>query len=243
MKSLYLKEITEFFNSITGYIVVIVFLVINALFIWVFPGEMNVLDAGYASMDTLFFIAPWVFLFLIPAITMRSFAEEKKSGNLDLLLTRPLSEFQIILAKYFAGLSVATIAIVPTLIFYISIVLLGNPVGNIDFGASLGSYIGLFLLAAIYVSIGIFASSLTENTIVAFVLSVLLCFFLYQGFNSVGYLSLSGETGNFILNLGIDAHFKSMQRGVIDSRDLVYFMSVIILFLLFTKTRLRSQNW
>jgi len=243
MRSLYLKEITGFFSSITGYIVVIVFLVVNGLFIWVFPGEMNVLDAGYASLDTLFIIAPWVFLFLIPAITMRSFAEEKKSGNLDLLRTRPLSEFQIILAKYFAGISVAVIAIIPTLVFYFSLVLLGNPVGNIDSGGTFGSYLGLFLLAAIYVSIGIFASSLTENTIAAFVISVLLCFFLYQGFNSVGYLSLTGKTGNFILNLGIDAHFKSMQRGVIDSRDLVYFLSVIVLFLLFTKTKLRSHNW
>lgn len=243
MKSLYIKEITGFFSSITGYIVVIVFLVINGLFIWVFPGEMNVLDAGYASLDTLFLIAPWVFLFLIPAITMRSFAEEKKSGNLDLLLTRPLSEFQIILAKYFAGVTLATIAILPTLIFYISLILLGNPAGNIDSGGTLGSYLGLFLLAAIYVSVGIFASSLTENTIVAFVLSVLLCFFLYEGFNSIGYLSLTGKTGNFLLNLGIDAHYKSIQRGVIDSRDLVYFLSVIILFLLFTKTKLRSYNW
>lgn len=243
MRSLYLKEITGFFSSITGYIVVIVFLVVNGLFIWIFPGDMNVLDAGYASLDTLFIISPWVFLFLIPAITMRSIAEEKKSGNLDLLRTRPLSELQIILAKYFAGVSVAVIAILPTLVFYFSLIFLGNPVGNIDSGGTLGSYIGLFLLAAIYVSIGIFASSLTENTIAAFVLSVLLCFFLYQGFNSIGYLSLTGKTGNFIINLGIDAHFKSMQRGVIDSRDLVYFLSVILLFLLFTKTKLRSHNW
>ncbi len=243
MRSLYAKEITGFFSSITGYVVVVVFLVLNGLFIWVFPGEMNVLDAGYASLDTLFIIAPWIFLFLIPAITMRSFSEEKKSGNLDLLLTRPISELQIILAKYFAGVTVAAIAILPTLVFYISVILLGNPMGNIDSGGTLGSYLGLFLLAAIYVSIGIFASSLTENTIVAFVLSVLLCFFLYQGFNSVGYLSLTGKTGTFILNLGIDAHFKSMQRGVIDSRDLIYFLSVITLFILFTKTKLRSRNW
>lgn len=243
MRSLYLKEITGFFSSITGYIVVVVFLVVNGLFIWVFPGELNVLDAGYASLDTLFIIAPWVFLFLIPAITMRSFAEEKKSGNLDLLMTRPLTEFQIILAKYLAGVTVAVIAILPTLIFYISLVLLGNPAGNIDSGGTFGSYLGLLLLAAIYVSVGIFASSLTDNTIAAFVLSVVLCFFLYEGFNSVGYLSLTGKTGNFIINLGIDAHFKSMQRGVIDSRDLVYFLSVIVLFLLFTKTKLRSHSW
>jgi ABC-2 type transport system permease protein len=243
MKSLYFKEVAGFFNSITGYIVVVVFLVANGLFLWVFPGAMNVFDAGYASLDTLFFIAPWVFLFLIPAITMRSFSEEKKSGNLDLLLTRPLSEFQIILAKYFAGVTVAVIALVPTFVFYISLVLLGDPTGNIDTGGTLGSYLGLFLLSSIYVSAGIFASSLTENTIVAFVLSVLLCFFLYQGFNSFGYLSLTGKTGNFIINLGIDAHFKSMQRGVIDTRDVVYFLSVIVLFLFFTRTKIRSRNW
>ncbi|MBN2523991.1 MAG: gliding motility-associated ABC transporter permease subunit GldF [Bacteroidales bacterium] len=243
MRSLYLKEISGFFSSITGYIVVGVFLIVNGLFLWVFPGNMNVLDAGYASLDTLFFIAPWVFLFLIPAITMRSFAEEKKSGNLDLLLTRPLSELQIVMAKYLAGITVAAIALIPTLVFYVSLVILGNPTGNIDAGGTLGSYLGLFLLAGIYVSIGVFASSLTENTIVAFVLSVALCFFLYEGFNSVGYLSLTGKTGNFILNLGIDAHYKSMQRGVLDSRDLIYFLSVIVLFLLFTRTKLRSINW
>ncbi|MBA7576966.1 hypothetical protein ES708_18812 [subsurface metagenome] len=243
MRSLYKKEITDFFSSITGYIVVIVFLVVNGLFLWVFPGEMNILDAGYASLDTLFVIAPWVFLFLVPAVTMRAFSDEKKSGTLDLLLTRPISEMQIVLAKYFANVTVAAIALLPTFIFYGSVIMLGNPTGNIDSGGTWGSYLGLFLLAAVYVSIGLFASSLTENTIVAFVSAVLLCFFLYLGFNSVGYLSLTGKTGNFILNLGIDAHYKSMQRGVIDSRDLVYFLSVIFLFLFFTQAKLRSRNW
>ncbi|MBA7527871.1 hypothetical protein ES705_20050 [subsurface metagenome] len=243
MRSLYKKEITDFFSSITGYIVVIVFLVVNGLFLWVFPGEMNILDAGYASLDTLFVIAPWVFLFLVPAVTMRAFSDEKKSGTLDLLLTRPISEMQIVLAKYLANVTVAAIALLPTFIFYGSVIMLGNPTGNIDSGGTWGSYLGLFLLAAVYVSIGLFASSLTENTIVAFVSAVLLCFFLYLGFNSVGYLSLTGKTGNFILNLGIDAHYKSMQRGVIDSRDLVYFLSVIFLFLFFTQAKLRSRNW
>jgi ABC-2 type transport system permease protein len=243
MKSLFLKEISGFFSSVTGYLVIIVFLLSNGLFLWVFPGEKNILDAGYASLDTLFIIAPWVFLFLVPAITMRSFSEEKRTGNMELLLTRPLSDLQIVLAKYFANLSLAVISLIPTLIFYFAVIKLGNPIGNIDHGGTWGSYIGLVFLAAVYVSIGIFSSSLTDNIIIAFILSVLLCFFLYMGFNSVGYLSLKGSTGNIILYLGIDAHYNSMRRGVIDSRDLTYFLSVIVLFILFTRVRLHSRNW
>jgi ABC-2 type transport system permease protein len=243
MKSLYLKEITGFFSSATGYMVVIIYLVVNGLFMWVFPGEMNLFDAAYASLDTLFTISPWVFLFLVPAITMKSFAEEKKSGHLDLLLTRPLSELQIVLAKYFASVSVTLIALLPTLFFYLSVVFLGQGSDPIDSGATWGSYLGLFFLASVYASIGIFSSSLTDNSIIAFMLSVLLCFFLYIGFNSVGYLSLKGATGNFILNLGIDAHYKSISRGVVDTRDLVYFFSVIILFIFLTRIKLNSRKW
>ena len=243
MKTLLLKEISQFFSSLTGYIVVIVFLLINGLFLWVFPGEMNLLDGGYATLDTLFTIAPWVFLFLIPAITMRSFAEEKKSGNLDLLLTRPLTEMQIVLAKYGAAIAVALIALIPTLFFFYTIAALHQPDMPMDAGATWGSYIGLILLSAIYAAVGIFASSLTDNSVIAFILAVLLCFFLYIGFNSVGYLSSEGTSGNFIINLGIEAHYKSMRRGVIDSRDLVYFISVIVLFLFFTRLKLNSRNW
>jgi ABC-2 type transport system permease protein len=243
MKSLFLKEISGFFSSLTGYLVIIVFLLSNGLFLWVFPGEKNLFDAGYASLDTLFIISPWVFLFLVPAITMRSFSEEKKTGNMELLFTRPLTDLQIVLAKYFANLCLAVISLIPTLIFYYSVVRLGNPIGNIDHGGTWGSYIGLVLLAAVYVGIGTFASSLTDNTIVAFILTVLLCFFLYMGFNSIAFLSLKGTTGNIILNLGIDAHYHSMRRGVIDSRDLVYFLSVIISFVLFTRVKLHSRNW
>jgi ABC-2 type transport system permease protein len=243
MKSLLLKEISGFFSSATGYIVIIVFLVVNGLFMWVFPGELNVLDTGYASLNTLFTIAPWVFLFLIPAITMRSFAEEKKSGNLDLLLTRPLSEIQIVLAKYLACVIVALLALLPTLFFLFSVSKLGQGFKPVDMGATWGSYIGLFFLAAVYTSIGIFTSSLTENSIVAFILAVILCFFLYMGFNSVGYLSLSGPAGSFIINLGIDAHYNSIRRGVVDSRDMTYFISVIILFLYLTRTKLNSRKW
>ncbi len=243
MKTLFLKEIASFFSSITGYLIIIVFLVVNGLFLWVFPGEMNVMDSGYASLDTLFAIAPWIFLFLIPAITMRSFAEEKKSGSLELLMTRPLTEFQIVLSKYLANLALTIVALIPTLFFYFTISQLSSHENALDTGATLGSYLGLVFLAGIYISIGIFASSLTDNTIVSFVLAVLLCFVLYSGFNSIAYLSLKGTIGTFLLNLGIDAHYSSIGRGVIDSRDLLYFISIIILFLFFTKIKLNSRKW
>jgi len=201
------------------------------------------MDSGYASLDTLFAIAPWIFLFLIPAITMRSFAEEKKSGSLELLMTRPLTEFQIVLSKYLANLALTIVALIPTLFFYFTISQLSSHENALDTGATLGSYLGLVFLAGIYISIGIFASSLTDNTIVSFVLAVLLCFVLYSGFNSIAYLSLKGTIGTFLLNLGIDAHYSSIGRGVIDSRDLLYFISIIILFLFFTKIKLNSRKW
>ena len=226
-----------------GYMIIVVFLTVNGLFLWVFPGELNILDAGYASLNTLFTIAPWVFLFLIPAITMRSFAEEKKSGNLELLLTRPLSEMQIVMTKYMANLTLAVVSILPTLFFYYSVSRLSPEVNTIDAGATWGSYTGLVFLAAVYISIGIFTSSLTENTLISFVLAVLLCFILYTGFNSIAYLSKEGEVGTLLLSLGIDAHYQSIGRGVIDSRDLIYFISVIIFFLLLTRTKLSSRKW
>src|SRR5664279_2643869 len=188
MLSLLKKEIRGFFSSLTGYIVIVMFLGITSLFLWVFPGEMNIMDAGYATLEPLFFIAPWVFLFLVPAITMRMFAEERKSGTLDLLLTRPLSEMRVILAKYLASVMVVLLSLIPTLIFFISVYFLGNPTGNIDSGGTWGSYIGLFFLSAVYASIGLFASSFTENQIIAFLVSVVLCFFLYAGFDMLSAL-------------------------------------------------------
>jgi ABC-2 type transport system permease protein len=243
MRSLFLKEISGFFSSFAGYVVVVAFLCANGVFLWWFHSKINILDSGYSSLESLFFIAPWVFLFLIPAITMKSISEEKKTGNMDLLLTRPLTEMQIILSKYFACVSLAIISLLPTLIFYLSVNKLGNPIGNIDFGGTWGSYIGLLFLAAIYTSIGIFSSSLSENTIIDFILAVLLCFFFYLGFNSVAELTHTGHTGNLLLNMGIDSHYKSISRGVIDSRDIIYFLSVIVLFLYLTLLKLRSRNW
>ena len=243
MYTLLKKEISGFFSTLTGYMVIIVFLIINGLFMWVFSGANNVLDAGYATLDTLFTIAPWVFLFLAPAVTMRMFADEKKSGTIELLLTRPLSDFQIILAKYLAGLVLVLFSLLPTLIYFYSVYQLGNPVGNIDIGGTWGSYIGLFFLVAIYVSIGVLSSSFTDNQIVAFILGMLFSFIAYIGFDFMSELSIFESIKVFIINLGINEHYKSMSRGVIDSRDVIYFVSVIAFFLLITKTILQSRKW
>ncbi len=243
MISLFYKDITGFFSSITGYIVIVVFLTVNSLFLWIFPGGMNILDSGYASLEPLFTISPMVFMFLIPAVTMKSFAEEKKSGNMELLLTRPLSDIQIVLAKYLSGFMLTVVALLPTLIYLISVRSLGSPEGNVDMGGTWGSYIGLLLLASAYVAIGVFASSLTDNVVVAFVLAVLLSFFLYMGFGSLGHLSDVGSVGNLIIGLGMESHYNSLRRGVIDSRDVIYFLSLALLFIYMTKLKLKSRNW
>ncbi len=243
MLALFRKEINVFFSTLTGYIVITVFLVANSLFMWIFPGELNVLDNGYASIDTLFIIAPWVFLFLVPAVTMRSFADEKKSGTMELLFTRPLSDLQIILAKFFAGLVLVLFALIPCLVYFFSVYLLGNPVGNIDTGGTWGSFIGLFFLAAIYVSIGVFSSSLTDNQVIAFIVAVLISFILYTGFDSISSIAIFHYMDQFIMTLGINEHYTSMSRGVLDSRDIIYYILVISLFVLFTKIVIQSRKW
>ncbi|MEE4198110.1 MAG: gliding motility-associated ABC transporter permease subunit GldF [Bacteroidales bacterium] len=243
MFTLLKKEVNGFFSSITGYIVIIVFLIVNSLLIWIFPGNYNVLDGGYATLDSLFSLSPWIFLFLVPAVTMRMFADEKRSGTIELLLTRPLSDFQIIFAKYLAALVLVLFSLLPTLIYFYSIYQLGNPVGNIDTGGTWGSYIGLFFLAAIYVSIGLLASSFTDNQIVAFIIGMLFCFVAFIGFDFMGELPLFHAVKALIINLGINEHYQSMSRGVIDSRDVIYFISVIAFFLLTTKTVLQSRKW
>ncbi|HEX3008846.1 MAG TPA: gliding motility-associated ABC transporter permease subunit GldF [Bacteroidales bacterium] len=236
------KEISAFFSSLTGYMVIVVFLVINGLFMWVFPGDTNVLESGYATLDTFFMMAPWVFLFLIPAVTMRSFAEENKSGTMEFLLTKPLSYTEIVMAKFLGSLVLVLLSLLPCLIFFYSVSVLGNPPGNLDKGAIVGAFIGLFLLAAIYVSIGVFASSLTQNQVVAFVIAVIACFILYIGFESLAMLPVFNNN-TFILNLGINEHYKSISRGVIDSRDLIYYLGMITIFFLLTKTRIQSHQW
>lgn len=243
MGALLWKEISEFFNSIIGYIVVVVFLLINSMFIWIFHTDFNILDVGYAGLDSLFILAPWIFLFLIPAVCMRLFAEEKRSGTSEWLLTKPISELEIVIAKYIAALILSAIALLPTLIYLISLLVLADPPGNLDLGGIAGSYFGLFLLAAVYASIGLFASSLTRNQIISFFISVILCYFFYLGFSQLASLSTSGSIQDFIIALGINDHYTSMSRGVIDSRDILYFYSVITLFVFFTKLSLESRKW
>lgn len=243
MITLLRKEISSFFSTLIGYVVIIVFLVAISLFMWIFPGDFNVMDGGYSTLDTLFIIAPWIFLFLVPAVTMRLFADEKRSGTIELLLTHPLTDLQIVLAKYFAGLTLVLFALLPTLIFFLSVYLLGDPVGNIDTGGTWGSYIGLFFLAGVYVAIGVFSSSLSQNQIISFIIAIILSFFFFIGFESLGSLTLFGSFGDTVSYLGISEHYRSMSRGVIDTRDMVYFLCVIAVFIIFTKTVLQSRKW
>ncbi len=239
---IYKKELSVFFSSLTGYIVISVFLIANSLFLWVFPGQYNILDSAYASLDTLFFIAPWVFLFLVPAVTMHSFSDEKRTGTIELLFTRPLSILQIIFSKYLAGITLVLFALLPSLIYFISVGYLGNPEWNVDTGAFWGSYVGLFFLASVYVAVGTFASSFTDNQIVAFLAAMIISFFLFIGFEAISTLSIWGNYGNFIENLGINAHYKSMSKGVIDTRDVLYFLSVSLIFIIMTKFILEKKK-
>ncbi|MDP3435360.1 MAG: gliding motility-associated ABC transporter permease subunit GldF, partial [Bacteroidota bacterium] len=234
MYSLLKKEITSFFGSLTGYVVVFVFLLATSLFLWVFPGNYNIMEGGYASLDGLFSLAPWVYLFLVPAVTMRLFAEEKRLGTMEVLLTRPLSVFRIVFAKYLAGLLLVTISLLPTLVYFFSVYSLGNPVGSIDTGGTWGAFIGLFFLAAIYVAIGLFASALTDNQIFSFILAMGLSFLAYLGFDLVGSMQLPSAIQQLITGFGINEHYNSISRGVVDSRDLVYFLATILLFLFLT---------
>jgi ABC-2 type transport system permease protein len=246
MFTLYLKEIRNFLSSLIGFITIGVFITLIGVFMWVIPSESggsNVLDNGFANIDPLFFIAPWVYLFLIPAITMRSFSEEKKTGTIELLLTRPLTDLQIVLAKYFAGFTLVMVSLLPTLIYYYSVHVLGYPKGNIDTGGMWGSYIGLLFLGAGFVSIGIFASAIAENQVIAFIIALLLCFFCYIGFEFIAQSGVFGKYDTLFKSLGISDHYTSMSRGVIDTRDVLYFVSVIAIFNLLTKLVLQSRKW
>lgn len=238
MKSILLREIKSFFGSPIGYLVIAIFLLLNGLFLWVFEGDFNILDSGFADLSPFFTLAPWILIFLIPAVTMRSFSDEKKQGTLELLLTKPITIWQIVNGKFFGALLLIIIAIIPTLIYVWVIYGLGLPEGNIDLGSTLGSYFGLLFLIAAYSAIGIFTSTLSDNQIVAFILSVFLCFFFYFGFEGLaGYLTSIEST---ISSFGMDSHFKSMSRGVLDTRDILYFVSVTVLFLSFTVYKLKS---
>jgi ABC-2 type transport system permease protein len=243
MFAIFRKEISGFFSSLTGYIVILVFLLINSLFMWVFPGEWNIFDTGYAGLDTLFFLSPWVFLFLVPAVTMRMIAEEKRLGTIELIYSRPISEREIIWGKYLASILLVLLALLPGLIYYISVYLLGESPGNLDKGGTFGAFIGLFFLASVYASAGIFASSLTDNQVVAFIMAVLICFFLFIGFDSFAYLPGLKKIDEFVIRLGINEHYKSVSRGVIDIKDVVYFMAVALIFNEATRLVLLSRKW
>ena len=193
MYALFKKELKNFLSSLIGIMVVVVFLLITGLFLWVFKSDFNITAYGYANLDSLFILAPWVFLFLVPAVTMRFFAEEKRTGTIEMLLTKPLSDWQIVCAKYLAGIALVLLALIPTLIYYISVSQLAMPVGNVDHGGIWGSYIGLFFLSSAFVSIGVFCSSITNNQILAFILSVFLCGFLFIGFEFIYSMSLFGK--------------------------------------------------
>lgn len=242
MWALFKKEINSFFSSITGYVVVAIFLLVNAVSFWSL-GDLSILDYGYADMSLFFERAPYIFLLLIPAITMRSFAEEKNIGTLEGLITKPISETKIIFAKYMAAFTLVCFAVVPTFTYYVSLYYLGNPVGNIDTGSVIGSYMGLLMLASIYIAIGLFASSITENQIVALLTSVVMCIAITEGLNLLEGIKALKSFNLFILELGVLPHYVSISRGVIDTRDLVYFISANAFFLLCTKTILQKRKW
>ena len=229
------KEFNSFFAGPIAYLVIGLFLLMNGLYLWVFKDDFNILNAGFSDLSPFFYMAPWLFLFLIPAITMKSFTNEFSSGTIEILKTNPISDWQIVLGKFSASLLLVVVALVPTLTYVFSINELGDPVGNLDFGSTIGSYVGLLLLATTYTAIGLFTSTLSENQIVAFILGVFITFFLFYGFDAI-----SNSVGNnlSIKKMGINEHFKSISRGVIDTRDILYFLSVTIFFLYITKTRL-----
>ncbi|MCU0460578.1 MAG: gliding motility-associated ABC transporter permease subunit GldF [Bacteroidales bacterium] len=243
MLAIFRKEIRGFFSSLTGYIVIIVFLLVNSLFMWVLPGELNILDSGYAGLDTLFFLSPWVFLFLVPAVTMRMIAEEKRLGTIELLYSKPVTEREIIWGKYLASVALVLLSLLPCLVYFFSVYALGETPGNLDQGGTWGAFIGLFFLAAIYASAGIFASSLTDNQVIAFILALLICFIMFMGFDSFAYLPGLKKIDQFIISFGINEHYKSMSRGVIDIRDIVYFIAVSVIFNEATRFVLISRNW
>jgi gliding motility-associated transport system permease protein len=242
MWNIYLREINSFLNSSIAYLVIGVFLILTGLFVWVFP-ETNILVFGYANVDPLFFVGPYVFLFLIPAITMRSFAEEKKTGTVEFLFTRPLKDFQIIVSKFFASWTLAMLALIPTIIYYFSVYYLGYPVGNVDTAGVVGSYLGLVLLSGVFCSVGILASSTTENQIVSFIISVFICFIFYSGFQSLSQVNIWGPVSPIIQKLGISYHYESMSRGLIDSRDILYFFSLGTIILLVTNLIFKGRKW
>lgn len=242
MKSILRKELNSFFSSPIGYLVIAVYLLVNGLFLWIFEGDFNILHAGFADLNSYFFLAPWIFIFLIPAITMRSFSDEINTGTIEILKTKPITNWQLILGKYLGSLILVIAAIIPTLIYVFSIYELGNPIGNISFGTTVGSFIGLLFLASAYTAIGIFSSTLSKNQIVSFIIAVAISFFLYYGFEGLASYQLVGNLDYTVQQFGMSEHFSSISKGVIDTRDLIYFSSVTFFFLFLTNFRIQHEN-
>jgi ABC-2 type transport system permease protein len=243
MFAIFQKELRQFFSSLIGYIAIGVFLLMVGFMVWFAP-ESNILDSGYATLDYFFYIAPFVLMMLIPAITMRSFSEEMQTGTIELLATRPLTDTDIIFGKFFASLALVLAAIIPTFIYFYTIYHLASPIGNVDVGGILGSYFGLVFLSAVFVSITLFTSSVTRSQIVAFIGGAFICFIIYYAIEGLAKLGVFyGKSDYIVEQIGLYAHYESIGRGIIDTRDVVYFLSVIALFTLFTRTSLASRKW
>jgi len=239
MWSICKKELSQFFSNLTGYIAIIVFLLVNGLVLFVFKN--NILDYGYASLEIFFSFAPWILLFLIAAITMRSFADEYKGGTFEVLRTRPLSTWQLVTGKFFGSLLVAVIALLPTLVYYVTINSLASTTG-IDSGAAAGSYLGLLLITALFTSIGICVSSFTTNSVIAFIICLVDCVLFYFGFTAISQLPFFENGADYYIEMmGIEYHYQSISRGVLDTRDLIYFLSLIFFFLLITRQNLQNK--
>ncbi len=242
MLSILKKEFNSFLDSTIAYVVIGLFLLGTGLFLWVFP-ETSLLDYGYADLETLFSMTPFIYMFLIPAITMKSFSEEKRGGTMELLLTKPLTDWQIILGKYFAGLLLVLFSLAPTLVYYYSVYQLGFPKGNVDSAGVVGSYIGLVFLGAVFTSIGIFTSSISESQIISFIVGVFVCFLFHSGFTALSKLEFWGNMSSLVEALGIDYHYYTISKGLIDSRDILYFISIIVIMLKATHLTIGARKW
>lgn len=240
MRALYYKEVSSFLSSIIGYVFILIYLISSGLFHWIISEDTNLLEGTEADLIPFFNLSPIIFLVLIPAITMRSFAEERRTGTIELLFTRPITDFQIILAKYFAGVTLLLVTLLPTLVYYFTMYQLALEPEKFDHGASITSYMGLILLGSTFLAIGIFASSLTSSQIVAFILSMFLCWLFYDGFGLIGSFNLMGQLDSILQYTGMSYHYEALKKGVIDTKSLVYFISLIGLFLFASLTVVKS---
>ncbi|CAN5190663.1 gliding motility-associated ABC transporter permease subunit GldF [soil metagenome] len=241
MLAIFRKEVNQFFSSPIAYIIMGVFLTALGLLLWVFP-DTSLLENGYADMGTFFNLTPYVMLFLVPAITMRAIADEVRSGTLEWLLTKPVSRWGVVVGKFLASWLLVVLTLLPTLLYYVTLYQLGAPAGNIDSAGVFGSYIGLILLSGVFVSVGLWASSLNDNQVVAFVLGVFFCFLLYAGLSALAGLSILGSVAYYLSSFALDEQYRALGRGVIDSRNVIYLFSLIILFLLLTANRLKASK-